>query len=774
MNRFVQIAMLLVVAVFFSSCTWLQKLNRDGDEAVKLGLEETIIAEASSPALHAENAIVLTDNDDAFLHKLHMIENAKRSVDLAYFIFADDYSSSAMIKALIQAAQRGVRVRLLVDYHTNYKNLDMFSMMEHYGNKGSGSLQVRFYNRPSKHIVKDAVYLTMGCGEVMRGEGNQGCAQAKYNKIEEIFAGEFIHGEPIGDRNFSNLNIGGSGLFLSGLYSKNPNLMAMAVSQGQGIDPAKLEQGSAQAGNDAMDQLKKLGGIYWNSRFGSGVDRLANRLKLSLALMLYGEKIQPVYDTFTGYLPVEHPQGGASDRRDWDYLTEYLHHKFLLVDGNHLQLGGRNVEDSYHMAPNPLTHKYVFMDTDVNLQLPGVKSVLSQAFDQLWNFDDVVAGIADIRQHAPNDFLVATMAASDACKAKKSAKSAFKACFEAEMPKQISRPLSVRMKAWYKSVTNHALVYKTKYHERAKSKRSPSFAIDAQAQIYYVENLPYHDAQDAKGVVRNYGSVNGSEGEYGKHIHSVWLAALRNVCRIASEAHPQQVILHSAYFFPPSNLMDQFAQMVDGRQKCAHVQVKVLTNSIETTDLNVVNIAARHSVKAFAEYVRDHSDNRNSAQFSYYEYKAPEAGKGGANLSLHSKVEIFGPDAFIGSANADVRSYMMDSNNGLFVRNAPEFVSAYSKWVEAILADSGKSREITRYFMDTPREKMIEEDRATLHAILHKYRAERWIADDKMKELDSRFTGILEQVYTLSAGSMVGGKQGKKDQQTFNMIFKPI
>ena len=52
--------------------------------------------------------------------------------------------------------------------------------------------------------------------------------------------------------------------------------------------------------------------------------------------------------------------------RDWEYLTDYLHHKLLLVDQRHVQLGGRNVEDSYHMRPIPLTTKYVFMDTDLH------------------------------------------------------------------------------------------------------------------------------------------------------------------------------------------------------------------------------------------------------------------------------------------------------------------------------------------------------------------------------------------------------------------------
>ena len=36
----------------------------------------------------------------------------------------------------------------------------------------------------------------------------------------------------------------------------------------------------------------------------------------------------------------------------------------------------------------------------------------------------------------------------------------------------------------------------------------------------------------------------------------------------------------------------------------------------------------------------------------------------------HSKVMLFGPDPFVGSANADLRSYVLDTNSGLLIRSA--------------------------------------------------------------------------------------------------------
>ena len=105
--------------------------------------------------------MVIADNDAAFLNKLRLVEQAGQSIDLMYYIYADDYSSSTLSSALIAATGRGVKVRMLVDYQTNYKRLDLFSLLE---KEGGGNLKVRFYNRPTKNIVENAVYMTMGCG----------------------------------------------------------------------------------------------------------------------------------------------------------------------------------------------------------------------------------------------------------------------------------------------------------------------------------------------------------------------------------------------------------------------------------------------------------------------------------------------------------------------------------------------------------------------------------------------------------------------------------
>jgi len=57
----------------------------------------------------------LSDNLDAFAARVELIKNAKKSLDLQYFIFAGDEIAYSIIQLLVEAADRGVKVRVLVD-----------------------------------------------------------------------------------------------------------------------------------------------------------------------------------------------------------------------------------------------------------------------------------------------------------------------------------------------------------------------------------------------------------------------------------------------------------------------------------------------------------------------------------------------------------------------------------------------------------------------------------------------------------------------------------
>ena len=81
-------------------------------------------AETSCDALAAEEAgdrsnltgfRLLTAGDEAFLARASMIARSQRTLDLQYYLFRSDTSGALLSNSILQAADRGVRVRLLVD-----------------------------------------------------------------------------------------------------------------------------------------------------------------------------------------------------------------------------------------------------------------------------------------------------------------------------------------------------------------------------------------------------------------------------------------------------------------------------------------------------------------------------------------------------------------------------------------------------------------------------------------------------------------------------------
>lgn len=769
--------LMLAIAWMLLSCSQISNLDPSNTRKPTLSNKD-ISLYASSPALNVKQGLVISDNDRAFQEKIRLVQQAKETIDVGYYIYKDDYSSSVFSKALIDAANRGVRVRVLLDYQSTYSDLDLFSMLEHFGNQGKGSLKVRFYNRPTVNIIKDAVYLTLGCSDVNQEKNLRTCSQAKYKEIESHFLSDNLKA--------LNFNSGGSGLFLSAFYSNNIQLMALAISEGQGLNsslipkPDKTKPGQT-IDAATLDKLAGLGKIYIQSRHGKGFQRFTARLKLKLAFALFGGKINPYYDAFTAYFPIgrEHPR--STSLRDWNYVKDFYHQKLLLVDDNKLMLGGRNIEDAYHMHYNKLSKHQIFMDTDVVLDLQTEERSVGKAFERLWDFQKMVASIADIRLHAPNNFLMAVLKSKENCINKTGQKQT--TCEEKVFAKHYD--LNYRIQLAHSAMQKHV----TEYHQQYIKRQEPSLpqlSIDPLAEVYYYENLPFvkpstsskpSKQESQQPLVRQYGAINGKEAGSGKYIHDLWLAALRDTCKQATSKNPQEIIMHNAYVFFPSNLLRQLSEMVSGNQDCRHVSITVLTNSIHTTDLGIENYAARYSMKAFQNYVMSQKDNQKAAKFSYYEY-LPTTNQNSTLRSLHSKVMIFGSDLFIGSANADVRSYMMDANNGLFIRKAPKLISQYKQWFKDILYDKSRTRNITDNFAGSSLQAMLDKDTQNLQKLLFKISDK---SSDKQKagvplqqKLSEQIRGALKKIHDLSLKSLKKGHGNYDAQESFNELFKLI
>lgn len=116
-----------------SNDTWTSDLMesrrwRDGDELEKDYLK--LVSETDLPVQKARVKVIGTRQEDAIkslASKIYLIENAKHTIDITYYIFADDLAGKATLGALCHAVERGVDVRIMVDslgsYSLNNGNL---------------------------------------------------------------------------------------------------------------------------------------------------------------------------------------------------------------------------------------------------------------------------------------------------------------------------------------------------------------------------------------------------------------------------------------------------------------------------------------------------------------------------------------------------------------------------------------------------------------------------------------------------------------------------
>lgn len=118
-KRFVALAVVIVTAL--SGCATLppgsdfpKKYSTafDHPEQTRLGRQF-----ADMPIQHGTDSGVrlIAGGADAFLIRMEMINAAERSIDLQYYIFHGDETGRLLTDAVLHAADRGVRVRILID-----------------------------------------------------------------------------------------------------------------------------------------------------------------------------------------------------------------------------------------------------------------------------------------------------------------------------------------------------------------------------------------------------------------------------------------------------------------------------------------------------------------------------------------------------------------------------------------------------------------------------------------------------------------------------------
>src|ERR1700730_10600846 len=84
---------------------------------------------------------LLSAGIDGLLARAQMINAAERTLDLQYFIFRQDETGQLLTDALLRAADRGVRVRVLIDDGDTLDGDEQIAMLESHP-----QIEIRIFN----------------------------------------------------------------------------------------------------------------------------------------------------------------------------------------------------------------------------------------------------------------------------------------------------------------------------------------------------------------------------------------------------------------------------------------------------------------------------------------------------------------------------------------------------------------------------------------------------------------------------------------------------
>jgi cardiolipin synthase C len=106
-----------------------------------------IQADPAQPEKH--NYIkILNEGDAALKLRIHLIRNAHESIDIQTFIWTNDESGMLVMKELIDAANRGVNVRVLIDHIASDKNPEELA----YISMSAPNMKIKYYRPVAKRL----------------------------------------------------------------------------------------------------------------------------------------------------------------------------------------------------------------------------------------------------------------------------------------------------------------------------------------------------------------------------------------------------------------------------------------------------------------------------------------------------------------------------------------------------------------------------------------------------------------------------------------------
>lgn len=141
------LAISLSIAITISGCSTLPKHSIEPTQviSIKVDTSETTLAQIIDP-LQQQNPdltgyYVLFDPLEALAARLRLIDKAEKTLDLQYYIWDNDKVGAVALHALIRAADRGVKVRLLIDDNNAKQTEGIFLALAQHPN-----IEVKLFN----------------------------------------------------------------------------------------------------------------------------------------------------------------------------------------------------------------------------------------------------------------------------------------------------------------------------------------------------------------------------------------------------------------------------------------------------------------------------------------------------------------------------------------------------------------------------------------------------------------------------------------------------
>lgn len=161
----------LVLVILLSGCAGLpDNSGRTKSFVIKDNHETTLgksIQASRDEGNNLDGFIILNDGLDAFVARIALAELAEKSLDVQYYLYHDDLVGGLFTAYLLRAADRGVRVRLLLDDMDMEDRDDHILALDKHPN-----IEVRIFNPFDRSLSRVPQYVS-GLGSLTRRMHNK-------------------------------------------------------------------------------------------------------------------------------------------------------------------------------------------------------------------------------------------------------------------------------------------------------------------------------------------------------------------------------------------------------------------------------------------------------------------------------------------------------------------------------------------------------------------------------------------------------------------------